>query len=203
MTSGNNKAKAAKHIAIYSVGTIIRQLAGFVMLPIYTTYLTPADYGVIGLLVVMVSLFELLIGARFSQSVPKFYYETNESIERKTVVTTTLFITAGISLLSTGLIVVWSSPISSILFGSADFSIYVSLYCIVLFSSAIETYGLTFLRLQERPILFIANSIGKLILQLSLNILLVVHYEMGVMGVVISGLASSMTFAAISAIYIL
>ena len=197
------KKRAAKHIAIYSVGTIIRQLASFIMLPIYTSYLSPADYGVVGLLVVMVSLFELLLGARFAAWVPKFYYETNDKITQSTVVSTALFITAASSIIATVIVAAASTPISSLLFGSVKYSSYVAIYGVMLFTMAIESYGLTFLRLQERPYLFIANSIIKLVVQLSLNILFVVHFDMGVFGVVISGVISSSASAIFAAIYIL
>lgn len=199
----SGKRQAAQHIAIYSAGSIIRQLAGFLMLPIYTSYLSPADYGVVGLLTVMVSLFELLIGARFAQAVPKFYYEFDEQKERYRVVSTALFITLGVSILSTALVAFNSGPVSQVFFGTTDFKTHVALYCMLLFTMAIEAYGLTFLRLQERPVLFVAKSIAKLVVQLSLNILLVVHYKMGVMGVIYSSLISSALFALISLCYIL
>ncbi|MGD8175222.1 lipopolysaccharide biosynthesis protein [Marinimicrobium sp. ARAG 43.8] len=198
----SGKKQAAKHIAIYSAGSIIRQLAGFIMLPIYTSYLTPADYGVVGLLVVMISLFELVMGARFAQAVPKFYYESDEAAWQNTVVSTALLVTLFISAISTMLVAFFSKSIAQILFGSDGYQIHVAIYCVLLFTSAIEAYGLAFLRLKEKPVLFMTNSIAKLILQLALNILFVVHYELGVMGVIYSALISSCVISLWVAIYI-
>lgn len=199
----SGKKQAAQHIAIYSVGSIIRQLAGFIMLPIYTSYLTPSDYGVVGLLVVMISLFELVIGARFAQAVPKFYYESSAHEWQATVVSTALLVTLTISALATGLVALSSKPIAAVLFGSVDYHTHVALYCVLLLTSAIEAYGLTFLRLKEKPILFVTNSIAKLVIQLALNILFVVHYEMGVMGVIYSALLSSFIVSIWIAAYII
>lgn len=199
----SSKKRAAQHIAIYSAGTIIRQLAGFIMLPIYTSYLTPADYGVVGLLVVMVSLFELLIGARFAQAVPKFYYEESSTAGQSAVVTTALVITVLISSISTSAVAIFDNELSRIFFGSDLFQSHVSIYGILLITGAIEVYGLTYFRLQEKPVVFIVNSICKLILQLALNILFVVYWDMGVMGVVYSGVISSSVFSIIALIYIL
>lgn len=196
------KKQAAQHIAIYSVGSIIRQLAGFIMLPIYTSYLTPSDYGVVGLLVVMIALFELVIGARFAQAVPKFYYESEEKNWQSTVVSTALLVTLTISAVATGLVALSSKPIAVVLFGSGDYHTHVALYCILLLTSAVEAYGLTYLRLKEKPVLFVTNSIAKLIIQLALNILFVVHYEMGVMGVIYSALLSSFIISIWIAAYI-
>lgn len=196
------KKQAAQHIAIYSVGSIIRQLAGFIMLPIYTSYLTPSDYGVVSLLVVMIALFELVIGARFAQAVPKFYYENDDELHKSSVVSTALIVTAAVSLVSTLLVAASSAQISDVLFGDKGYSVHVALYGTLLFTSALEAYGLTFLRLKEKPVLFIINSIAKLILQLSLNILFVVYLKQGVMGVIWSALISSSIMALVAACYI-
>lgn len=194
--------RAAKHIATYATGNIVRQLAGFVMLPIYTSYLTPGDYGVVGLLVVMVALFELVIGARFAQSIPKFYYDQSTPEGRNQVVSTALMMTSAVSVVSTLLVASGSSIIAEVLLGSVDYQEHVALFGVTLLTAAIEAYGLAYFRLQEKPVLFVVNSVSKLVVQLSLNIYLVVHLEMGVMGVIVSNLMASAAFAIFAACYI-
>ena len=39
-----------KHSGIYGLGTILSKSVGFLMIPIYTHYFVPADYGVLELL---------------------------------------------------------------------------------------------------------------------------------------------------------
>ncbi|WP_347330109.1 oligosaccharide flippase family protein [Marinimicrobium locisalis] len=197
------KKQAAQHIAIYSVGSIVRQLAGFIMLPIYTSYLSPADYGVVSLLIVMIALFELVIGARFAQAVPKFYYEKEDEQHRSSVISTALLVTGFVSLISTLVVALNSELIARILFGDKSYNIHVALYGTLLFTSALEAYGLTFFRLKEKPFIFIANSISKLVLQLSLNILFVVYLNKGVIGVIWSALLASSVMASVAACYIL
>ena len=48
MSSGN---KLVSHTSIYMLGDVLRYSVSLVMLPIYTRYLTPADYGVVELLI--------------------------------------------------------------------------------------------------------------------------------------------------------
>lgn len=158
------KKRALKDLTIYSVGTIIRQVASFVMLPIYTHYLSPADYGVVSLLVLMLTIFELVLGARFIQAVPKFYYEGKTERERKEVITTALALTAVVSIFSGSILAYFGDSIASVAFDSSNYGDYVRLYCVVLVTLALEGYGLSYFRIQERPILFVANSIAKLIM---------------------------------------
>ncbi len=74
------------HTATYAIGNIARRLVGFVMLPIYTRYLTPADYGVIGLLAFAMAVFEPIFGARLGRAIPKFYLETSDARTRRSVI---------------------------------------------------------------------------------------------------------------------
>ena len=38
--------KTTKHTVIYSLGNLSNKVAGIVLLPLYTAYLTIADYGI-------------------------------------------------------------------------------------------------------------------------------------------------------------
>lgn len=202
MTEKNAGAgQLIRHSSIYAVGGILRQLVGFIMLPIYTRYLTPADYGVIALLVFGVSLIELVFGARLGNSLPKFYYEQKTESAKSSVISTALFITGTISFAAMVSVLMLRVPTSEGLFGTSEFSLVVSLFSIQILTNALEHYGLIYLRIQQRPYLLIAISVAKLFIQLSFNIVLVVVLEMGVLGVAIGSAASSLLFAAGLAIY--
>ncbi len=197
-----SRKSAFGHIGTYALGNIVRQLAGFIMLPIYTSHLSPRDYGVVGLLVVMISLFELVVGARFIQALPKFFYEQNTKEGRSQLISTALIITASISVVSCTIVAILSEDISTILLGTPEYTLHVALFGATLLTTAIESYGLTFFRLQERSTLFVINSICKLVVQLGLNIYLVVYEDMGVLGVVISNLIASTIFAIFAFVYV-
>lgn len=197
-----SRKQAARNISIYAIGTIIRQLAAFIMLPVYTSYLTPADYGIVSLLVLMLTLFELLLGARFTQSIPKFYYEMSTELDRRAVISTALLLTSIVSLVSVAGLNLYSEPIARLAFDSSEYKFHVQLYTLVLFTAALEGYGLTYFRILEKPILFVTNSLCKLVLQLSLNIYFIVYLDYGVLGVVYSAVISSVAFGVFALGYI-
>jgi len=193
---------AARQLAIYSVGSVARQLVGFVMLPIYTRLLSPSDYGVVALLAIMVAILELVLGARFAQAVPKFYFDSKNKAYRNSVVSTALMSTAVVSAAGVFIVAANSAGLSGILFGSEEYSDYVAIYAALLLTIAVEHYGLTYIRLRNQAILFVTVSLLKLVAQLSLNIWLVVVLEMGVAGVVYAAVGSSAVFAIGSAIFV-
>src|SRR5258708_5945686 len=111
----SNAGRLIKHSSIYAIGNISRQLIGFVMLPVYTRYLTPADYGVIGLLTFSVSLLEGVFGARLGQAMPKFYFEQEGQRERNAVISTALMVTGGVSLIMTAAVFIGRNSAAELL----------------------------------------------------------------------------------------
>ena len=113
-----------KHSTIYALGNILRKLVGFIMLPIYTNYLTPGDYGTVGLLVFMVSLIEAVFGAHMISAVPKFYHEGKTKKEKNCVVSTAFLVTTIFSGASALLMITFSDQLSAVLLGDVKHSIY-------------------------------------------------------------------------------
>jgi len=193
--------RAISHSAIYAFGNISRQLAGFIMLPVYTRHLTPADYGVVGLLIAAMSLIEVLFGARLAQAVPRFYYDQPDEKSRRAIISTALAVTATASLITLAALLLLREPIAQFLFNSNDYGLIVGLFSTLLLTQAIEYYALTYIRILERPWLFVSLSFGKLILQLGLNIWLVVFQDLGVLGVAIGSASASAIFATVLGVY--
>lgn len=196
------KDQFARHAAIYAVGNIARKLIALLMLPIYTTYLLPADYGAVGLLGFALALLEPIFGARLAAAIPKFYFDTRDPDTRRAILTSALTVTGGISAATAVLIAVFSNPASQLLFGTQQYAVATALFGINMLTQPIEYTGMLYLRLKERSLLFLGVSLGKLLLQIVLNVLMVVHWQMGVLGVVLSGVISSGLLAAALTIYV-
>ena len=201
MVSGAKKL--INHSGIYALGSLSRQLVGFLMLPIYTSHLSPSDYGAVGLLAFTLALMEPLLGARLGEAIPKFYFQEKSDCGRASVIGTAFVITGAMSSVVALLIYVLKEQGSNLLFGSAELSMAVGLFGIQLLTQAIEYYGLAYIRIKEKPGLYVFVSLAKLILQLAMNIWLVVFLDMGVMGVVLSGCISSALFALALMSYVL
>lgn len=199
--SKSHARRIVKHSTIYAAGNVIRQLAGFLMLPIYTRYLTPADYGVVGLLTFAMAMMEPFFGARLTSAMPKYYFEQDDEKSRNAVISTSLIITGVISALTSLILFFLRDETSSLLFGTSGHALIVGLFGTLILTQAVEYYGMTFIRIQQRPMLFIGVSLSKLAVQLALNIGLVVWLKLEVMGVVISGVASSSLYALGLAVY--
>ncbi|MGH9345326.1 MAG: lipopolysaccharide biosynthesis protein, partial [Terriglobia bacterium] len=179
------------HAATYAVGNIARRLVGFAMLPIYTRFLTPADYGVIGLLTFALALSEPIFGARLARAIPKFYFETTDAHARRTVIWGAIALTGIVSAISMMVLMLFRGLGSQLLFGDQKYALALGLFAVNLLAQPIETTGMMYIRLKERSRLFLGVSMTKLSLQVILNLLLVVYWKEGVIGVVLSGIITS------------
>ena len=72
MTLAERCQNLLKSTGLYSIAVFAGRMASFILLPIYTRYLSPADYGVMELLDLTGSVLTILIGMRFGQSL--FYF---------------------------------------------------------------------------------------------------------------------------------
>ena len=62
-----------QHSGIYTISVVFSKLVSILMLPLYTRYLTPADYGIMELVELVSYVFTVLIGIHFADAVFYFY----------------------------------------------------------------------------------------------------------------------------------
>src|SRR5690606_7724752 len=123
------------------------------------------------------------------------YHEEVALADKRAVISTAFIVTGGVSLITVSALFALRDQLSLAIFSDTQFGLVVGLSALQILTQSLEYYALLYLRLIDRPITFISINIAKLIVQLTLNIWLVVYLELGVLGVVISGLASSGLFA--------
>jgi O-antigen/teichoic acid export membrane protein len=197
----NSTRRMLRHSSVYAFGSIIKNIVSFIMLPLYTRYLSPADYGVISLMVLMLSLFELLFGARLGYALPKMFAESRSEQDKKTLISTALLFMIVVGALSSTAVFFTRSTLSTLIFGSTGYTVIVAYFSFMVLTQSVETHGLDYIRLQQRPWLFLVANILKLVMQLSLNIWFIVGLHKGVVGVAASTMISSATMAVLLLLY--
>lgn len=193
--------KIARHAGIYGLAMILRNLASIIMLPIYTRYLTPADYGVIELFSMALDVVSIVLGVRIGEAIFRYYCATEDTIEKNQIVSTALISVFVLNFLGFIIVAKSAQPISGVLFGDGNYSELFGLFSATLVLSALELVPMTFIRAQQRPLVFLSFSICKLVLQIIFNLYFVVFKSLGVVGVVYGALASGGIMALILTSY--
>ncbi|HEY4340975.1 MAG TPA: oligosaccharide flippase family protein, partial [Steroidobacteraceae bacterium] len=189
--------------SVYAAGNILRGLASFIMLPVYTKYLAPADYGIIELISVALDLTLLLLGARVAVGIFKFYSDAESPREKNQVIATALALMLGVHLLAVIVIAAFNKPISVMLDAAPDFGIALVVYSLsAVFGAANEVF-FSYLKILDRAVTYVAINFLKLVLQLTLNIILIVYLDMKYWGVIWSAVVSSAALTLLFSVWFL
>ncbi len=187
----NDTQKTIGHAGIYTIGNILRNIISIIMLPIYTRYLTPSDYGILELLSMMLDFVGIILGMRIGEAIFRFYSTTSDELEKKQIISSSLILAMTLNALGVIILLSLSQPLAAIMFGDAALHNYVALFSFVLLLQALSETCLIVLMAEQKPWQYIGVSITKLIIQLSLNIYLVVILQMHVEGVIYSTLTAN------------
>jgi O-antigen/teichoic acid export membrane protein len=192
-----------KGSAIYTLGSLLRQLVSFLMLPIYTRHLTPTDYGVSEMLGMITAVLAVLAGTHMGMATIRFFHDAGSEQQQKTVINTasitTVATTSIVYLIFLCVCFSQMGPlVSHYTLGSEKYLTLLKLFGLMVIFQPVEEQLFTLLRIRNRPWLFVLLSIGKLIVQLSLAVYFVVLRDLGVAGIVYSGVLSGGLMALVS-----
>ena len=188
---GTQLKKIGGQTLIYTAGIMIGKIASFVMLPVYTRYLTPADYGVLELLGMTIDVIGMITGIGLVAGVFKFYSVEHNPVEKKAVISTATIGLVALATVTSLLGVAAAPQLSRLIFAEEAKAAYLRLYFILFFLQNLEYVPLLLIRAENRTVLFVAVNALKLVATLSLNIFFVVYLRLGIEGVLLSGIVAS------------
>jgi len=185
-----------KHSLVYGLGSMLAKLLAFLLLPLYTRYLTPADYGIYSLLIITSAVAGILMQLGFGSALFRevIYQESEES----TVISTSLyFLLAEVALFLT-LLLIASSHLSGLIFGTPDYAYLLRLTFIGAALGVLDVLMMAKLRIHTKSTLFAALTVTKLLVAIALNILFIVVLRRGVEGLVMTNLIQAAFSACVS-----
>jgi O-antigen/teichoic acid export membrane protein len=189
-----------KQSMVYWIGTMLSKMIGFLLIPLYTRYLLPKDYGTLELIALTADVLAILIGAQITTAVFKFYHQEKEQSYKKAVISTSIAgiaVIAGISFFVLGLNAV---HISSFLFGHADNAVLLQLMFLGYFFSVLEEVPLAYLRLQDKAKTYVVITMFQIFMMIGLNIYFVAVMNYGVFGILL-GMSISFSITCIVLLY--
>ena len=159
-----------KHSSIYGIGTVVAQAVGFLLLPFYTRYLTPADYGVMSLINVTIDIIGLILTLNIVNAMSRYYFDYEEIREQNRVVSTVYWIFFFMAGAFLPILYFSAAPLSAIIFGSRAYEQHFLIALMALLCGANVDIGLTYLRIKAQSTKYVKISILRTICLIALNI---------------------------------
>ena len=82
-----------KNTTIYAVGTIILRAGAFLLIPIYTNYLSIEEYGILASLFITIEVLVILMNSGMKNSFIRFFKESENENKTGQLIGTSLFAT--------------------------------------------------------------------------------------------------------------
>jgi O-antigen/teichoic acid export membrane protein len=188
---------ALRHTLVYGIGGILLKVISFIMLPVYTHFLTPRDYGVLEILDLSMTLVAMFLNMGMTAAFLRFYNNADSSDVKRTIASTMYFFALG-----TGLLILlggwWVVPAASRMLlgpGIPPTLLYLSFSYFVL--GYISTIPYTQIRAKEESVKLMTFDSGAALLHLVLNIYFIAVLKISVTGVLLSALLIGVLKAAI------
>ena len=157
--------------AAYTASSVLSKLIAVFLLPIYTHYLSPSDYGAAEVMLASVIAASIVVRLGVIEAILRFYYLPNE---RSPAVVATGFASLfwGATILSLVLLPI-AGPISQALLGHEDAGL-ARLAILGLWAQTLYEYALTLLRLDERAKAYFGITIVNVLITIPFTVFLIV-----------------------------
>lgn len=182
--------RLAKSTLVYGMGQIVLRFISLLLLPLFTSYLTPAEYGIsaiLGLLTMVVTpVFTLGLGT----SIGICYFDGNEPGHRDRTIWTSFVILTASTLVLAILGLVFARGISVLAFQTPEYEYFVRLSTISVCLSILITPLMLHLQLEERAFSYVVITVTVGLASIAMSVFFVVNRHMGLEGVLVATVLS-------------
>jgi O-antigen/teichoic acid export membrane protein len=178
---------------VYGLSLAISQFVGFLLIPLYTSYLRPADYGTLEVLNTTSSLLGVVVAMGLASALTRSYFRSEGDEGRRVVVSTVVVFLTATSFVFMLALQALASHISSLLFDSSQYTTYLRIIFLSMFFNTGSSVALAVFRARGQPVKYAAAAICQFILSVVLNIVFVVGLRMGVEGILYAGLITAVS----------
>lgn len=186
--------KILSNSLIYTVIAFIQKGISFFLLPLYTYYLMPSDYGIMSVVTSITNFVSIFILFSFTSTATRFYYRRREhDYARQLWGTLILLVLINTVVIGTLCFVFHRYLIDPVL-GEIPFSPYLIIGLLTTIVSPLYLFFQAYLQTTQKGKQYGTNSLFYFLLQVGLTVLFLVKFHWGVMGVLYANLITAVVF---------
>ncbi len=180
------------HTAIYGVGLVLNKSLGFLLLPVYTNYFTPGDWGVFNIVWSLWIFLSVLYSLGFENSFMKYFIEEKNKARKSVIYSSVLVALLFSSVVFSLCIYFGSGFINNLLhFEDATKGVFlIKILAVLLFFDTIYRIPLLLLRAELNTKVYTYLTIVTLVINLGLNLFLIIVQKYGIEAIFYSYIVS-------------
>ena len=186
-----------KHSLVYGISNVATKATGVILLPLYSSFLTLTEFGILGILEITIAIFTEIINLGMGPALVMLSSLSEFKDKKKSALFTIFSISFSLCVIFL-LVSHFIIPQIAEYFGdSTKFNLYFELISGIIFLRVLNNIFNDKLRADEKSIVFSTINFSKLVITLGLTIYFVAFLKRGVAGVLYSYIiGESLTFLA-------
>ena len=189
---GAQLGRLGKHSAIYGLGGLVQRILAVLLLPVYTRYLSPSDYGTVETLIALTTVLVIVLRMGITSAFFRFYFDSPDATHRRLVLRTSFWFTMGTATIGLVAGFALSPEISTALFGSSDDAELVMAAFVALWAQMNYEQLASLFRVEERSVAFVTASLANIFLTIGATLTLVVALDKGPLGVIVGNFTGTL-----------
>jgi hypothetical protein len=191
-----------QNLAVYGLGDAATSIASLLLLPIYTRYLTPEDYGVITMLLMVEAVAKVTFRWGVDTAFMRLYYDCKDQLSRQQLASTVFFFLLVVNGALLCVVVAGAGRLSTLLFGTDTRAWLIRMVLANTFVTGFYFMPFHVLRISERTGKFVALGFGRSAGTLVMRLVFVIAGHLGVFGVVLADLVVTAIFTPILSLWV-
>lgn len=192
MALGPQLRRLGKHSAIYGLGGLVQRILAVLLLPVYTRFLSPSDYGTVETLIALTTVLVITLRLGITNAFYRFYYDSREQAARRLVLRTSFWFTMAMATAGLVLGVLFSREISTALFGSSGDAEIVAAAFVGLWAQMNYEQLTALFRVEERSVAYVTASLTNVAVTIAATLTLVVALDAGPLGVIVGNFTGTL-----------
>jgi len=192
MASSESKKGIFTHTLVYSIGNFLSRGLNFILLPVYSHFIAPPDFGVYSVIISVVTIASTILNLGLPGIFVKNLSEVADAEQKRKFISNTI---SGISVLSLPfllLVIFYSKQLSLIIIGDSQYNVEIILGVLSIYALNYSYYFSVFYVAEQNSKKYVLINSFAAIINFILNIILIVLLNSGINGIFISQILSSM-----------
>src|SRR5262249_42650910 len=186
-----------RHAFIYGVAGLVSRFLAVFLLPLYTHYRSPADYGAIATLMAGSAVATVLLRAGAGYGFIRFWFDSDDPAYRKRLLCTIFWFQMFAATLGLVFCVAFASQIASWLSLNSE-ALDGSGRSLVIAAGILLWVNVNYAQLtnvfraEQRSLAFSVATLANIAITVPLTVLFIVHYELGPLGLLVGNFSGTL-----------
>ncbi|HET7568190.1 MAG TPA: oligosaccharide flippase family protein [Gaiellaceae bacterium] len=191
MRLGLELRRLARHSAIYGLGGLVSRILATLLLPLYTNYLTPREYGRVEIVTASTAVFAIVLQMGIATAFFRFYFDEKEPARKLTVVRTSFWFTMATSTFGLVLGLVFAAQFSHWL-GLGHDPALVRAGAVGLWAQTNYNQLTALFRVEQRSAQYAVASVVNVLVTVTAMVVFVAAFHWGPIGLVVGNFTGTL-----------